>query len=111
MGAGAEAGIFVAAPIHEIMPAFGARPGVVGDLVSRQAGGGANLLGDVVKVAGVIGVRSGQPAGCVQRREGSPRLNCELIERQVSGGVRKGVHQFGPPLRGRLPRSRINQIE
>ena len=35
--AGADAGIFVVAPIDEIVPALGARPRVVGDLVGRQA--------------------------------------------------------------------------
>ncbi len=30
-----DTGIFVAAPIHEIVPAFGARPRVIGNLIGR----------------------------------------------------------------------------
>ena len=37
VGAGADAGIFAVAPVDEIVPALGARPRVVGDLVGRQA--------------------------------------------------------------------------
>ena len=43
MRAGADAGIFAVAPIDEVVPALGARPRVVGDLVGRQSGGGADL--------------------------------------------------------------------
>ena len=52
MGAGADPGIFVVAPIDEIVPALGARAGVVGDFVGRQAGRGADLLGQVVERRG-----------------------------------------------------------
>ena len=38
MRAGTDAGIFVAAPVDEIVPAFGAGARVVGNLVGRQAG-------------------------------------------------------------------------
>ena len=37
MGARADAGIFLAAPVDEIVPALRARPRVVGNLVGRQA--------------------------------------------------------------------------
>ena len=37
MRAGTDAGIFVIAPIDEIVPAFGAGARMVGDLVGRQA--------------------------------------------------------------------------
>ena len=43
MGAGADAGIFVVAPVDEVVAALGARAGVVGDFVGRQTGGGADL--------------------------------------------------------------------
>ena len=51
MGAGPDAGIFLAAPVDEIMPAFAAGPGVIGNLVGRQAVRGADLLGGVVERA------------------------------------------------------------
>src|SRR4029077_8608761 len=72
MGAGTNAGIFATAPIHQIVPALAAGSGMVGDFVSRQACGLASLLGDVVEIAGVIGVRNGQLAGCSESRKGSP---------------------------------------
>ena len=51
MGARSDAGIFVAAPIDEIVPAFAAGPRVVGNLVGRQAVRGADVLGGVVERA------------------------------------------------------------
>ncbi len=37
MGAGTDAGIFLAAPVHEVMLALRAGPRVIGNLVGRQA--------------------------------------------------------------------------
>ena len=51
MRAGADAGIFVAAPVDEIVPALGAGPRVIGNFVGRQAGVGADLLRQVVEIA------------------------------------------------------------
>ena len=49
MGAGADAGIFAVAPVDEVVARFGARPGVVRDLVGRQAVRLADLLRHVVE--------------------------------------------------------------
>ena len=85
MRAGADAGIFAVAPIDEVVPAFRAGPGVVGDLVGRQA---------------VLRRRS--PASCrtaraprrrparracrlVQALEHGAGLDGELVERQMLG--------------------------
>ena len=65
MGARPDAGIFVRAPINEIVPAFAAGPRVIGNLVGRQAVRRADLLGRVVERARVSssGVFS-LPAAC-----------------------------------------------
>ena len=57
MRAGPDAGIFVVAPVDEIVPALGARPRVIGNLVGRQAARGADLLRHVVERARVVVVR------------------------------------------------------
>ncbi len=63
MSAGSDAGIFLGAPVDEIMPALAAGPGVVGDFVRRQAVRGADLLRRVVERARVILVGHGELAG------------------------------------------------
>ena len=68
MRAGSDAGIIVAAPVNEIVPALGARPRVIGNLVGRQAGIGADLLRQIVERAAEIFVRDDELAGFVQRR-------------------------------------------
>ena len=51
MGVGSNAGIFVGAPVDEIVPAFAAGTRMVGNLVGRQTMRGANLQRRVVKLA------------------------------------------------------------
>ena len=63
-----DAGIFVRAPVDEIVPAFGARPRVVGDLVGGQAGVRADRLGRIVERAAEVLVRHHELAGRVQQR-------------------------------------------
>ena len=84
--AGADAGVFVRAPIDQVVPALGARPGVVGNLVGRQAGVAANLLRQVVERAAGVVVGNDELAGLVQRVERRLRLDGQLIERQMLGG-------------------------
>ncbi len=51
MRAGTHAGIFMTAPINQIMPALRARAGMIGNLVGRQAESGANILGHIIEGA------------------------------------------------------------
>ena len=51
MRARSDAGIFVAAPVDQIVPALGARPRVIGNFIGRQAGAGADRLREVVEIA------------------------------------------------------------
>ena len=96
--AGADAGIFVGAPVDEIVPALGAGPRVVGDLVGRQAGAVADLLRQVVERAAGVVVGNDELAGLVQRVERRLRLDGELIERQMLGRFGDGALEFGCPL-------------
>ena len=111
MRAGADAGIFVAAPIDQIVPALGARPRVVGDFVSRQAGLGADRLREIVEIAREIVVGNGELAGLVQAEERRVRLDGQLIEREMLGRFRDGALEFGGPGGERLARPRIDEIE
>ena len=72
MGAGTDAGIFLAAPVDQIVPALRAGPGVVGNLVGRQALLGADLLRDVVERAR----RPLHPGSSACRRRAGRRTAC-----------------------------------
>ncbi len=111
VGAGTDAGIFLAAPVDQIVFALRARPGVVGNLVGRQALLRADVLRDVVERARHGFVRRLQFAGGVQAEERRALFDGELIERQMLGGFRDRQLQFiRPHLRG-LVGTGVNQIE
>ena len=111
VGAGTDAGIFLAAPVNEVVFAFRAWARVVGNLVGRQSVLGADFLGDVVERARHRFVRRLQLAGGVQAEERRALFDGELIERQMLGGFRDRELQFiRPHLRG-LVGAGVNQIE
>ena len=91
MRAGADAGIFMPAPIDEVVPALRARPRVVRNFIGRQAGARANFLRDVVKLATAILVGNDQLAALMQRVERRLRLDGQLIERQMLRRFRDGA--------------------
>ena len=111
MRARPDAGIFVPAPINQIVPALGARPRVVGNFVSRQACAGADQLREIVKIAPQIVVGNRELARLVQPEERRAGLDGQLIERQMLGRFRDRALEFGGPGLQRLARARINQIE
>ena len=111
MRARPDAGIFVAAPIDQIVPAFGARPRVVGNFVGRQAGLGADRLREVVEIARGVVVGNDELAGFVQTEKRRVRLDGQLIEREMLGRLGNGALELGRPGVGRLARPRIDQIE
>src|SRR5262249_57483871 len=80
VGAGPEAGVFVRSPIDEIVPAFGARPRMVGNLVGRQARARADRLRRVIERAGGVVVGDDELARRMQRRKRRVLLDGELIE-------------------------------
>ncbi len=93
MRAGANAGIIVAAPVNEIVPALRALARVIGNLVGRKAGLVANLLRDIVEIAREV--RRWVSPACrwyaAPSEEWCVGLNGELIERQMLGGFRDGA--------------------
>ena len=111
MGARSDAGIFLAAPINEIMPAFAAGPRVVGNLVGRQAVGGANLQGRVVKRAAEIVVGNDELARGMERGKRRVLLDGQLIEREMVAGFGQGAGELGRPILRVLARPGIDQVE
>src|SRR3954452_25112627 len=88
MGTGTDAGVFVPAPVDEVVPALGTRPRMIGDLVGGQPACGAHLLREVIERARSIAVRNRELAGGMQCRERRLGLNGQLIEREMLGGFR-----------------------
>ncbi|CEG10031.1 hypothetical protein BN961_03465 [Afipia felis] len=86
MRARADAGIFLAPPVDEVVAAFRAGPRVIGNLVRRQAMRGADLLRHVVELAREVLVRCFQFARAVQAEERRAFLDGQLIQRQMFGG-------------------------
>jgi hypothetical protein len=111
MRAGADAGIFVAAPIDEIVPALGARPGMVGDFVGGKAGGGAHRLRRIPKQACGVFVGHGELAGRLQRVKRRVGLDRELVEREMFAGFVDRTLELGGPGLRRLPLPRVDEVE
>ena len=86
MRARPDAGIFVHAPVNEIVPALGARPRVIGNLIGRQAMRRADVLRRVVERAGGVVVGHAKLAGRMERSERRVRLDGELIKRKMLAG-------------------------
>ena len=97
MRAGADAGVFVRAPVDEIVPALGAGPRVIGNLVGGEARGGADLLRGVVERAREVLVGHRELAGRTQRGERRVGLDGELIEREMLGGLGERALELGAP--------------
>ena len=80
MRARADAGLFVRAPINEVVAALRARAGVIGNLVGRQTCARANFLRRVPERACMILIGHDQLAGGMQRRERCVLLDSERVE-------------------------------
>ena len=87
MGAGTDAGIFVRPPVDEIVPALGAGPRMIGNLVGRQAVRRADLLRGIVERARDVVVGRLELARRMQGGERRVRLDGELIERKMLAGL------------------------
>ena len=97
MGARPDAGIFARAPVDQIVPALGARPRMIGNLVGRQAGIRAHLLRRVVERARGVVVGDDELAGRMQCGKWRVLLDGELIEREMLAGLRDGALELGGP--------------
>ena len=111
MGARADAGIFVAAPVDQIVLALRANAGVIGNLIGRKTLLRADFLRHVIQRARERLVRRLQLARRVQAEERRAFLDRELIERQMFGGFRnRELQLIGPHLR-RLVGAGVDQVE
>jgi hypothetical protein len=81
-----DAGVFLGAPINEVMPAFAAGPRVVGNLVGGQAVGGTDLQGRVLKFAAEIVVGNDELARGMERGKRRGLLDGQLVEREMVAG-------------------------
>src|SRR5262249_5429065 len=111
MGAGPDPGVVMPAPIHQIVPAFGAGARVVGNLIGGQAGIGADSLRKIVEIARQVFVRHDELAGPVQAEERSVRFDGQLIEGEMLGRLRDRALELGRPSSRRLSWSRVDQVE
>src|SRR5262245_1581668 len=111
MRTGPDPGIFLRAPVDEIMPALAPRPRVVGNLIGGKARGRANVLRRVIERAGGIVVWDQELAGRMQRGKRRFLLDRELVEREVFAGLFGRALEFGRPGSRRLSRTRVDQIE
>ena len=66
---------------------------------------------EIVEIARKVFVRHWQLAGLVQAEERRVRLDRQLVERKMFGGLRDRPLQFGRPGIRRLLRPRVNQVK
>ena len=111
MCARSDSRVVMSAPVNQIVPALRAGPRMIGNLVSRQAGIGANGLREIIEIAREILVRNGELARPVQAEERRVRFDGQLIEREMLGGFSDRTLEFRRPAVERLPRPRVDQIE
>src|ERR1700761_753598 len=97
MRPGPDPDIILIAPISEIVPAFGAQSGVVGDLVSRHAGGSEMLLGRFVESRGGFVIERIKNAAARQCRKSGAGLDGQLIKREVIAGQLQRFVEFAAP--------------
>ena len=69
MRARPDPGIIAIAPINQIVPAFRAGPGVIGDFIGGAAGGFGQFLGRFIKLRRQVLVRNFQRAVSVKQGE------------------------------------------
>ena len=111
VSAGTDAGIILVAPVGEIMPAFVAWPGVVGDFVGEQAVTGGRFRRGVIKGRSSIFIRQNDVAAPMQSFIGRPRLDGELVEGEMVGCQRESAIQLLLPVSQRLVGAGVDQVE
>ena len=99
MRAGTDARIILVAPVSEVVPAFRARPGVVGDFVGGQAAGCRALLCQFEQACRSVCIERLELMLRNHRREPCARLDGQLIKRQMfCPEAKRPVQGLGPAL-------------
>ena len=111
MRARPDAGVFAVAPIEQVVAAFLARGGVVGDFVGGQARPLRQLLRQLVEVVRQLAVGHLELAAGMQLGKRRLRLDGELIEREMPVRHCERPLQLLPPILQRLAGPRIDQVE
>jgi hypothetical protein len=111
MRAGADAGIFLAAPVDQVMLALSTRSRVIGNLVGGQAVRGADFLRHIIQRTRSRLIRRLELARRMQAEERRALFDGELIEREMFGRFRdRELQLVGPHLR-RLVGAGVDQVE
>src|SRR5829696_3422606 len=110
MRARANARVFPVTPVDQVVPRFGARAGVVRNLVGGQAAGLADVLCDLVEDACLLVVREGELAGPVKVLKPSVGLDRKLVEREMIDRMPDRRLEFRPPGPRRLAGPGIDQV-
>src|SRR5205085_12668577 len=110
-GARPDPGIIPVAPIGEVVPAFGAGSGVIGDFVGGQPASSEPFLRHLEQRSCALLVGQGEFAAPRERREGGTGLDRQLIEGQVFAGEGKRLVELAPPAGNALTGPCIEQIE
>ena len=105
------ADIITVAPVHEVVAALGARPGMVGNLVSRKSVCFRYRLGKLIELRPQLGVGYLQLARVVEREERRAFLDGQLIQGEMVGSERDRPLQLGLPSVHGLIRTRVDEIE
>src|SRR5579872_320270 len=103
--------IIAITPVGKIMTAGTAGAGMVRDLVSDKTRLAQEALGGLVKRPREILVGKDEFASGMERGKARAGLDGELIDREMIAGQGQRLFELRLPLRERLARPRINEIE
>ncbi|MNT03220.1 hypothetical protein D3C72_1377420 [compost metagenome] len=93
------------------MAAFGAGPGMVGNLIGRHAVTLGDFLGCLIKHGRMLAIRHDELTGLVQAVERRAFLDGQLVERQMVDGIGDGLLELRVPFGDGLVRAGIDEIE
>ena len=108
---GPDAGVVAIAPVGQVVPALGAGPRQVADLVCGEPVPRARRCGLRIKGGRGVLVRQRDPPPPVHRLERRPGLDGELIQREVVGAESERAVELCPPGRQVLAGPGVDQVE
>ena len=108
---GADSGVILIAPVGEVVPTLIANPGMVADLIGREPRGDCHFASQGKQVRRSIVLQWDKVAEPDHRLKSRARLNCQLVQRQVSRAQCKCALQFLSPTSFVLPGAGIDEVE